>query len=285
MKIAIVSHVNDDGDILDAWFQYYLRLGVSSFHLIVHGSSDQNRVLYILKDRYPVVIEESYEGEFDSREKKRRLDSLLARMRGRWILLVDSDEFVEFPYRSAATTARIIELAGKTALYAPMLQHMCREGTLETPPVIEDPFHTQPLCSVELYQRMGVHANIDKYPLFYCTKETVLYDGGNHHCPIGNSVSPIHGVTHHFKFRKVVGQRLGARIESKHPWRHESVGFWNYLESSHGVLPTEGSFLYSRRELFLRGLLRRLSLADGLRRVLGRFRKIQFGEKRLGPPA
>ena len=37
MQLELVSHVNGDGDLLDSWFRYYLRLGVASFRLIVHG--------------------------------------------------------------------------------------------------------------------------------------------------------------------------------------------------------------------------------------------------------
>src|ERR1039457_4113980 len=98
MELGLVSHINGDGDLLESWLKYYCRLGVSSFHLIVHGPQEENSRLYALKDSYPLIIEDTYEGPFDSEEKKRRLNTLLARMRGRWLVLADSDEFVEFPY-------------------------------------------------------------------------------------------------------------------------------------------------------------------------------------------
>ncbi len=204
MKLGLVSHVNGDGDLLEAWFKYYCRLGVSSFHLIVHGPKEENERLYALKDSYPVIIEDTYEGPFDSEEKKRRLDSMLARMRRQWLVLADSDEFVEFPYRKIFTTIRFLELAGKNALYAPMVQHLTLDGSLDTPEVVEDPFRTFPLCSIDLYQKMGVQASFKKYPLFYCTDRTMLEDGGNHNCPNGNFTSSLQGVTHHFKFRRSV---------------------------------------------------------------------------------
>jgi len=280
--MKLVSHVNDDGDLLESWFQYYRRLGISSFHLIVHGPRQQNCALYALKDRYPVIIEDSYEGPFDSREKKRRLDSLVARMRGQWVLLVDSDEFVEFPYRTIDTTIRMLRLVGRNAMFALMLQHMSPDGSLATPPVIDDPFRALPLCSVNLYELMGVQASISKYPLFYCTDETVLQDGGNHGCPVGNRTSSLQGVTHHFKFRNSVAQRLTARIQSSHPWRHESVGFQKYLEVNGNRLPTDGSFLYSREELFRRRLLRRFTFMTGLR-FLGRAtQRVRLGENSPG---
>ena len=285
MKIAVVSHINGDGDLLEAWFKYYIRLGISSFHLIVHGSREQNATLHELKQRYPVTIEDSYEGAFDSREKGARLNSLLARMRGRWILLADSDEFVEIPYSTMSMTVRMLQLVGKNALFAPMLQHFCLDGSLDTPSVIEDPFRTMPRCSVDLYQQMGVQASISKFPLFYCGNDTAIQEGGNHNCPIGNKPSSLQGVTHHFKFRSAVASRLSARAQSSHPWRHESVGFQSYLESTGGWLPTDGSFLYSRVELFRRKLLRRYTLAAGIERLRRKLWPVRDANSEAGPQA
>src|SRR5215475_13475326 len=204
MDLKIVSHVNGDGDLLEAWFKYYQRLGVSSFHLILHGPREENERLYALKESHPLVIEDAYEGPFHSEEKKNRINSVLARMRDRWILVVDSDEFVEFPYETVSATISMLRLVGRNALFAPMVQHLTSDGSLDTPEVITDPFRTFPLCSVDLYERMGVKAAISKWPLFYCTAQTLLRDGGNHSCPLGNLASSMQGVTHHFKFRRSV---------------------------------------------------------------------------------
>jgi Glycosyl transferase family 2 len=264
MKIRVVSHVNGDDDLLDSWFAYYMGLGVSSFHLIVHGSPKENQRLYEVKDSFPVVIEESYEDPFDSREKKRRLDLLLQRLRGQWLILADSDEFVEFPYRSLQSTIFMLELARKTALFCPMIQHLTIDGLLDTPAVIADPFDTFPLCSIDLYQKMGVQGSIDKYPLFYCTDRARLSDGGNHNSPTDRPTTAMQGATHHFKFRRHVSQRLHRRIDSAHPWRHESAQFQQYLAAHGNKLPVEDSFAYSRHELFRRRLLRKYTLASGI---------------------
>ncbi len=266
-ELRLVSHVSGDGDLLEAWFNHHRNLGVSSFHLIVHGPKEKNRKLHSLKDSYPIVIEDSYETEFDSTEKKRRLNALLGRMGGHWIVLADSDEFVEFPYHNIRATIRALQVLGKNALFAPMLQRLTSDGSLETPEVIPDPFATFPLCSVDLYQKMGSQASIRKYPLFYCTEKTALQDGGNHNCPEGNVTSSLLGATHHFKFRRTVTERLDSRINSAHPWRHESVQFQNYLAAHGNRLPTDGTFQYSRSELFRRGLLRKLSLSTALQFV------------------
>ncbi len=258
-SLKLITHVRGDGDLLEAWFRHYLRLGVGEFQVIVHGPRDENRELYDLASRYPVRIEDAYEDEFDVREKKRRLDRLLERLAGQWVLMTDSDEFLELPLGGLGTTIRLLQWAGADVLYAPMLQHFNADGTLATPPVIEDPFAAQPLCSVDLYRRMGSQAAINKYPLFYCRPGTRLSDGGNHNPPegCGQGMASLRGVTHHFKFRQCVLERLNRRADSGHTFRHESVGFLGYLESHDGRLPTDGAFPYSRRELFRRGLLRR----------------------------
>lgn len=265
MNVALVSHVNGDGDLLGAWFRHYTGLGVTSIHLIVHGARQENERLFELQGKFPVTIEQEYGGPFDSVEKKHRLNALLEKLRGKWIVLADSDEFVELPYRKLGSAIRALQMVGKDALFAPMLQRLTRDGSLETPEVIEDPFQSLPLCSSDLYQKIGVNAAVEKYPLFYCHEETTLQDGGNHTCPIGNRAASLRGVTHHFKFRRPVSGRLERRIDSTHPWRHESVLFRDYLTQHENYLPIEGAFEYSRKELFRRGLLRKLTLMTAVR--------------------
>jgi len=270
-QFPLISHVNGDGDILEAWFKYYLQLGVDRFYLVVHGSKEDNARLFELERRYPVQIEEKYQGVFDVEEKKKRLDAVLARMSGKWVMLVDSDEFVELPYPGIAKTAKMLELEGANTLFAPMIQRLNSEGSLISTEVIESPFSTFPLCSADLYEKMGVTASIYKYPLFYCNAATRLQEGGNHHSPNWDDtvLSSLLGVTHHFKFRRSVLRRLDARIHSPHPWRHESVLFEKYLEEHSNRLPTEGSFVYSRSELFRRKYLRKFSALQ-LARVTAR---------------
>jgi Glycosyl transferase family 2 len=269
MELSLVSHLHGDGDLLEAWIRHYLRLGVSSFHLIVHGPREENDLLYLLKEVYPIHIESEYDGPFATEEKRFRLNCLLKRLCGRWLLLVDSDEFAELPYRTISSTVRMLRLTRTTALPAPMLQHLTPDGCLDTPATIEDPFHVLPMCSIDLYRRMGVDAAVNKYPLFYCGSHTELSDGGNHFCQAGNIASPwLRGVTHHFKFRRSVIRRIEDRIRSGHSWHHESVRFLQYLEGHSNRLPLEAAFPYSRDELFRRGLLRKLAPASVLRQLL-----------------
>jgi glycosyltransferase involved in cell wall biosynthesis len=261
MTLRLISHVNADSDIIEAWLKYYLRLGVDRFHLVLHGPAEENDRLLAIKDSYPVTIEDTYEGPFHSDEKKRRLDIVLARYTGQWIVLADSDEFVEFPYRDIRETISQLESAGANVLFAPMLQRLKSEGSLDSPPVVDDPFQIFQSCSIELYRKMGVKADTFKFPLFYCANGTQVAEEGNHHPPLGldPKATGMRGVTHHFKFRQTVSVRLEKRINSTYQWRHESVGFQKYLERHGNRLPLEDAFLYSRDELFRRRLLRELS--------------------------
>jgi glycosyltransferase involved in cell wall biosynthesis len=260
--MKLISHVNGDSDLIEAWMKYYMRLGVDDFHFVVHGPREENSTLYAVKDLYPITIEDSYEGSFHIEEKRKRLDSVLARCPGQWVLLADSDEFVEFPYATVQETISELEAVGANVMAAPMLQRLAADGSLETPLEILDPFRQFPLCLVDLYRRMGVKGDIFKFPLFRCTTSTRLAEGGNHHPPKGEGprATAARGVTHHFKFRRTVSRRLDSRINSDHPWRHESAQFRQYLEDHGNRLPRESSFAYSREELFRRGLLRMLPL-------------------------
>ena len=143
---------------------------------------------------------------------------------------------------------------------APMLQRLKSDGSLDSPPVIEDPFQIFPSCSVDLYRRMGVQAEIFKFPLFYCERGTELVEEGNHYPPRGlpPRAAGIVGVTHHFKFRRVLSLRLEKRINSPHLWRNDSLKLQEYLQSHSNRLPLEGTFPYSREELCRRRLLRQL---------------------------
>ena len=94
MTLRLVSHVNRDSDLIEAWLKYYLELGVERFHLVVHGGPAENDRLLAIRDSYPIEIEDSYCGSFHIEEKRKRLDAVLARHTGQWIVLVDSDEFV-----------------------------------------------------------------------------------------------------------------------------------------------------------------------------------------------
>jgi hypothetical protein len=262
--LPLVSHINRDDDILEPWLQYYLRLGVTRFDFVVHGGREENRTLYSLLDKYPIAIRDEYAGDFDPFEKRDRVTRVLKKLHCRWVILVDSDEFLELPYSSLRRTLRVMEWLRAVQLPAPMLQRFAGDGSIDVGPEagVSDAF---PWCSTDLYARLGQpQAIITKYPLFRITRTTALRSGGFHYPPNGKGsrTAPMMGVTHHFKWRPAVRDRLELRANSTHPYRGESVQYLSYLSGSAWKLPTDGAFRYSRAELFRRGLLKRASLFD-----------------------
>lgn len=264
MSIRLVSHVNRDDDLVEAWLRHYLALGVDSFHLVVHGGREENRTLYTLLDRYPIEIMDAYSGVFDPFEKRDRLSWGLARLERGWIVLVDSDEFLELPYPSLASTVAVMRWMRADSFRAPMLQRFAADGVVRADGG-DRPSAAYPWCSVDLYARLGQpQALIDKYPVFRLSRRTSLRSGGNHYPQngLGSRLAPMLGVTHHFKWRPAAQERMEKRAGSAHAYRGESQQYLKYLGDSGWRLPTDGAFLYSREALFERGLLTRPSWLD-----------------------
>ena len=255
----LVSHINADGDILQAWLDHYVRLGVTRFHVVLHGSEEENAAMLALRDLYPIEVHEMYGGPFLGGEKKRRLDRVLAGLTGQWLLLVDSDEFLELPVGSMAEAIRLLERTGTDALAAPMVQRLRADGSLESPDLVSDPFREFPLCSWNLYSHMSVKAPLSKFPLFYCRSGTEMMESGNHYPPLGTVAVPdiLRGVSHHFKWRRVVLERLRRRAHINDRTGEDSAGFLGYLERNGRRLPIQDAFPGTRDELERRRLLRR----------------------------
>ncbi|HYB69480.1 MAG TPA: glycosyltransferase family 2 protein [Candidatus Bathyarchaeia archaeon] len=257
MSLALLAHVHDDGDIIRAWLDHYVALGVNDFHLVVRGPDPTNRELLGLRATYPIIIRDRYEDQFREREKIRRLNAVLEDFRGQWVLVVDPDEFLELPFATVAETISELERLGATCLPAPLLQRLRADGSLDSPAVVPDPFREFPLCSVDLYEAMGSTAALAKYPLVRCEERTILR-GGNHIVPngAGSDGSPLRGVSHHFKWRRSAVPRIQEYVDTQHPHWEESAAYLTYLARSGSRLPLDGAFPYSRAELFRRGLLR-----------------------------
>jgi Glycosyl transferase family 2 len=255
----LVSHINADGDILQAWLDHYVRLGVTRFHVVLHGPEEENAALLALRDLYPIEVHEMYGGPFLGGEKKRRLDRVLAELTGQWLLLVDSDEFLELPVGSMAEAIRLLDRTGTDALAAPMVQRLRADGSLESPDLVSDPFREFPLCSWNLYSHMSVKAPLSKFPLFYCRSGTEMMESGNYYPPLGTVAVPdiLRGVSHHFKWRRVVLERLRRRADSNERTGEDSAGFLGYLERNGRRLPIQDAFPGTRDELERRRLLRR----------------------------
>jgi hypothetical protein len=263
MTFRLISHVIGDDDLIDAWLQHYLKLGVDSFHLIVHGGHKQNRRLYDLVHLYPIQILDTYTGVYDPVEKRDRLAWSLATLDGGWTVMVDSDEFLELPYRSLSATVNVMRWLRADTLHATVLQRFSWDGVDISSR--SSPFEAYPWCSVDLYARPNQPQSVvDKYPIFQLQRRSWLKCRGNHQPPngYGSRIAPMRGVMHHFTWRPAVQHRLNDRAGGTHPYRGESQHYVKFLGESGWRLPTDSTFKYSRRSLFTRGLLRRPSFSD-----------------------
>jgi hypothetical protein len=258
MKIPLLCHWNGDGDIAAAFLQYYTKW-VSQFYFIIHGTEEENRTILDLSKDFPVIIHSSYTDRFDEAEKTRRLNELAQKFSGEWLLLVDSDEFVELPYDSLEETVSSLEDLSSVCMAAPMLQRFRADRSLNSPEVVINISDEFPMCSEQLYELMGGAPTTSKFPLFRCTPTSVI--GFGNHFPqkrLNSQDNEISGVTHHFKWRRSVISRINDRIEEGWPWSAvEAIPYLRYLEANNFKLPATGSFQYSRCELFERKLLRR----------------------------
>jgi hypothetical protein len=261
MAIHLLCHWNGDGDIADAWIKHYLSMGVDEFHLILHGTDEENEMMLFLSKKYPIMIHDRYGGLLNEQNKVARLTSLAKKFVGDWIVVVDSDELLELSDSSLNETIANMVRRGTTNLYAPLLQRIMESGSLESGAEVVNPFTEFPLCSERLYHLLGAGkwaAFLDKYPLLRCGKDTQVQEGNHHPANGWAAVDPyLRGVTHHFKWRRGVRQRLEKAILNKRVSAStETEPYLRYLTAHDNILPTETSFPYSRRELFRRGLLR-----------------------------
>lgn len=258
MRVPLICHWRGDNDIAGAFLEYYSGW-VSEFHIILHGPRDDSAALLDLQSRFPITIRDWYDSPYDEYEKERRLNQLIMDFVGQWVLVVDSDELIELPYRSVKSTIEELERAGATSLTAPMLQRLRMDGSLNSPEVIQDAFAEFPLCSEQLYTILGSTGVTAKFPLFRCGPRTAI-GIGNHVPP--NKIKALsdgfRGVTHHFKWKRTAVRRITNMIDVDWPWaKTESIPYLRYLNAHGQSLPLDGAFVYSRKELFRRGLLRR----------------------------
>jgi hypothetical protein len=275
MRLPLICHWNSDGDIANGWFAYYSALGVNEFHIILHGPVEENRDFVSASSKFPVTIHDSYQSPFDEKEKIRRLNALLPRFLGSWILVVDSDECVELPLRQIATLVNRLEFFGQTYLYAPLVQRIRLDGSLESPRSIGDLFSEFPLCDPYLAERVGYTATRRKYPLVQVLPETRIFDG-NHEPP--NTTPDFRayvGVSHHFKWKASLLDRLNLTIDLNLPWSAGSAVAIARIKQMGNVLPTEDAFLYSRDQMFKRGLL----VKPSIRRTIRRFFRLTVSDR------
>ena len=248
-----------DRDILPAFLDHYLALGVRRFHLVLHGSEDGRRALREAIGRQPVEVEEEDGGPFDDRQAYARLTRLARGHDGEWAIVADADEFLELPYGGLARTIRALSLAGATSLPAVLVQRVAAGGTRPALEAGADPHRTYPLASVSLTARLlpGSPPWLEKAPLFLVHDGTELALG--HHLPpdgLARSPLPLRAVVHHFKWRAGLVESQRRRCREPLTNAHEVLALSGALEETGGLLPIEGAFECSRHALFERGLLR-----------------------------
>jgi hypothetical protein len=78
MNLKLISHVNADSDLIEAWLKYYLCLDVDRLHLVVHRTPNENDRLLAIRNSFPVTIEDTYGRPFHVDLKKNTLNTVLA---------------------------------------------------------------------------------------------------------------------------------------------------------------------------------------------------------------
>lgn len=256
--MKLFSHINGDSDLIESWLRHYLALGIDTFQVVLHGPRRENETLLRLKDAYPVVILDEYEGPMLETEKIRRLQNQVQKHAGEWVVVVDSDEFLELPEKNLPETCALLEAWELQNLSAPLLQRIRPGGLLESPPAIENPAELFSLAAPRLCQHMGARPDLRKFPLFFVRDSSQIH-GGNHLPPTPGDPPhpPVRGVSHHYKWRQPLLERL--RSPSGQYWfcaQHEYPRYQAHLAAHGHRLPLQDAFPCSREELFQRGLLR-----------------------------
>ncbi len=212
--IAFVGE--DDSDITPFFLDHYRRLGVGEFHVIVHGDwSDAELAPLQAAD---VTIEAFSQEPFGVVMKTSALQTLAERFSGEWIIVADTDEFLELPYASLARTVAALRCLGIKELPASLLQRAARDGRLLS---LADgaPEALFPCYDIRLAERMGSRGPIwkGKYPLVMRRARTSSFRHGNHFPSYGRAVAhlPIHGVAHHFKWRDRLMQAIARESRRK----------------------------------------------------------------------
>jgi len=269
--LAFVGH--NDADILPFFLAHYRKLGVSRFLLALHGPWPE-AVLDGLTSNKDVAIWDLLGGIYDDAHRRSILNLMAEGEYGRWVLVVDVDEFLELPLQTLPRMIDALELMGEAAMPAFLLQRVTVDGSL--PPLdpilpIESQF---PHGYFGLCEAMQTERPVwkTKYPLAKVTSDFKI-DRGNHWPSVKGAQAhlPIRGVVHHYKWRAALKSALDlTRGPSSN--RDEMASYRHWLNTHGDRLPVAKARLVSRDDLFARGLMvkptRRQLLHGSLRRKL-----------------
>jgi len=259
--MKVFCHIAGDEDLLEAWLDHYQSLGATAFYFIVHGPPSENRLLLSGLPGRPIHLVRHYEGPMWEMAKIAWLNRAIASARGEWITVVDSDEFLELPFDDFAQTIEALRRCGSLVLGAPLLQRVPPGGDLAALPdgAIADPFSQFPLAVPDLCARMGAKPQLAKFPLFF-NREDAQVTLGCHTLPVrgARQVNAFQGISHHFKWRRNLIQRMNRREIDTFYWsKQEYTIYQRYLDENRHHLPLDGAFVCDRAALWARGLLRR----------------------------
>ena len=269
--LSFVGH--NDADILPFFLDHYRKLGVSGFLLALHGPWPE-AVLDGLTRAEDVAIWDLLGDAYEDSYRRSILNLMAEGEEGRWVVIVDVDEFLELPLRTLARTTAALEVMGHAALPAFMLQRVSEDGSL---PALDPELSIDeqlPMGSFGLCELMQTESTVwkTKYPLARVTPDFKI-DRGNHWPPVPRPQAhlPMRGVVHHFKWRAALKTALDLPRgpSSNH---YEMNAYRRWLDTHADRLPVTGARPVSRADLFDRCLLvkpsRRQLLHGSLRRKL-----------------
>ena len=245
----------NDADLMPQFLAWYRRLGVTSFRLILHG--DWPTAARAVLDAPDIAIVREIDGPFSETRKVAELTAEALKHKRQWCIVVDADEFIEFPLASVAEVIAEMEAMGIDDLYALLVQRVAADGGLaavDPRGTVEAQF---PLASVTLADQMGLEVPIwkSKYPLTR-VGPTFSIKRGNHLPPNGRSVAhlPLRAVLHHFKWRdRLVHAFAAPRGPLSNQAEMDAYGQW--LGENGNLLPVAHARPASRQMLVERGWL------------------------------
>ena len=245
----------NDADLMPQFLAWYRRLGVTSFRLILHG--DWPTAARAVLDAPDIAIVREIGGPFSETRKVAELTAEALKHKRQWCIVVDADEFIEFPLASVAEVIAEMEAMGIDDLYALLVQRVAADGSLaavDPRGTVEAQF---PLASVTLADQMGLEVPIwkSKYPLTR-VGPTFSIKRGNHLPPNGRSVAhlPLRAVLHHFKWRdRLVHAFAAPRGPLSNQAEMDAYSQW--LGENGNLLPVAHARPASRQMLVERGWL------------------------------
>ena len=255
--VRLLSFVGrHDRDILPQFLTHYRALGVSDFLFALHGAWPETSLDWLTRQD-DVAIWDLLGESFEETHKRSILNLMAERYPGKWVILVDADEFLELPLNTLARTIAALEVMGLDCLPAYLLQRMSKDGSL---PVVDAdrPWDEQfPDYNFGLCEDMGVENPVwkTKYPLAKVTEHYAM-DRGNHwpSNPMSLAHAPIRGIVHHLKWRSALLEAFESERGGTSN-AYEMSHYQRWLHKNDNKLPTEQARPCSRDELIKRGLL------------------------------